>query len=371
MPRMSEKRDYYETLGVDRKATEDEIKKAYRKKALEFHPDRNPGNAEAEAQFKAAAEAYSVLSDAEHRARYDRFGHQAFGSGGQYAGPQFTNVEDIFEAFGGSIFGDLFGGRRRSGPQAGRDLRIELSLTLEEIDTGVEKRVELKRRESCAPCKGTGAKPGTSAAPCTGCGGRGQVYRNQGFFTMGLVCPRCRGAGTTIESPCASCNGQGRTEQKVEIKIDVPAGVEDGLQLRVTGEGDAGDPGAPRGSLYCVVREIEHKMFQRTGADVLCELPFTFSQLALGDEVEVPTLRGRAKMTIPAGTQSGRVFRMRSQGVPQLDGRGRGDQLVRVFVEVPTKLDARQKELLKEFSELERKNAGDKSFFDKIASYFS
>jgi len=369
---MSDKRDYYDVLGVDRKAGEEEIKKAYRQAALKFHPDRNPGDKQAEESFKEAAEAYSVLSDAEKRARYDRFGHQAFGSGGASAGPQFTNVEDIFEAFGGSIFGDLFGGgRRRAGPQAGRDLRIELALTLEEVDKGVEKRVEIKRRELCTPCKGTGAKAGSAPAPCAQCGGRGQIYRNQGFFTMGLVCPRCRGSGTTIENPCTSCNGQGRTEQKVEIKIDVPAGVEDGLQLRVNGEGDAGDPGAPRGSLYCVVREKEHKMFQRNGADVLCEVPFTFTQLALGDEVEIPTLRGRAKMTIPPGTASGKVFRMRNQGVPQLDGHGRGDQLVRVFVEVPTKLDARQKELLREFAELERKNSGDKSFFEKIASYFS
>jgi molecular chaperone DnaJ len=369
---MIEKRDYYEVLEVTKTANGEEIKKAYRQAALKFHPDRNPGDPQAEIQFKEAAEAYSVLSDAENRARYDRFGHQAFGAGGSNAGPQFTNVEDIFEAFGGSIFGDLFGGgRRRAGPQAGRDLRIELALTLEEIDQGVEKRVELRRRESCTPCKGTGAKPGTSSAPCAQCGGRGQIYRNQGFFTMGLACPKCRGAGTTIESPCTTCSGQGRTEQKVEIKIDVPAGVEDGMQLRVNGEGDAGDPGAPRGSLYCVVREKEHKMFQRNGADVLCELPFTFAQLALGDEVEVPTLRGRATMTLPPGTASGKVFRMRKQGVPQVEGHGRGDQLVRVFVEVPTKLDSRQKELLREFAEIERKNSGDKSFFEKIANYFS
>jgi molecular chaperone DnaJ len=369
---MSEKRDYYEVLGVDRKAGAEDIKKAYRKKALEHHPDRNPGDKQAEARFKEAAEAYSVLSDEEQRARYDRFGHQAFGPGGQYAGPQFTNVEDIFEAFGGTIFGDLFGGgRRRGGPQTGRDLKIELALTLEEVDRGVERRVELKRRERCGPCKGSGAKPGTAPQPCATCGGRGQVYRNQGFFTMGMVCPRCRGAGSTIESPCSSCRGSGRVDKRVEIKIDVPAGVEDGVQLRVTGEGDAGDPGAPCGDLYCVVREVEHKMFQRSGADVLCELPFTFAQLALGDKVEVPTLRGRVEMTIPPGTPSGKVFRLRNQGLPQLDAHGRGDQLVRVFVEVPTRLSERQKELLREFAELEAKSSGNQSFFEKIASYFS
>ncbi len=369
---MSTKRDYYEVLGVDRKASEDDVKRAYRKAALEHHPDRNPGNAEAEARFKEAAEAYSVLSDAEKRARYDRFGHQAFGPGGEPAGPQFTSVEDIFEAFGGTIFGDLFGGgRRRGGPSSGRDLKIELALTLEEIDTGVQKRVELKRRELCKPCTGSGAKPGTSAAPCGTCGGRGQVYRNQGFFTMGMACPRCRGAGTLIEHPCSACRGSGRSDERVEIKIDVPAGVEEGVQLRVAGEGDAGDPGAPRGSLYCVVRELEHKMFQRSGADVLCELPFTYAQLALGDKVEVPTLRGRVEMTIPPGTQSGKVFRLRNQGLPQLEGRGRGDQLVRVFVEVPTRLSERQKELLREFADLEAKDRGSPSFFERIASYFS
>lgn len=369
---MSDKRDYYDVLGVERRAGEEEIKKAYRKAALQHHPDRNPGDKLAEEKFKEAAEAYAVLSDPEKRARYDRFGHQAYGPGGAGGGPTFTNVEDIFEAFGGSIFGDLFGGgRRRAGPQAGRDLRIELALSLEEIDTGVEKRVEIRRRELCVTCKGSGAKAGTQPVPCGQCGGRGQIYRNQGFFTMGLVCPRCRGAGTTIENPCGTCSGAGRTDQKVEIKIDVPAGVEDGLQLRVNGEGDAGDPGAPRGSLYCVVREREHKIFQRSGADVLCELPFTYAQLVLGDEVEVPTLRGRAQMTLPPGTQNGKVFRLRGQGLPPLDGRGRGDQLVRVSVEVPTRLDARQKELLREYAAIERKNSGDKSFFEKIASYFA
>lgn len=368
---MSEKRDYYEVLGVERKAGAEEIKKAYRQAALQHHPDRNPGDQQAEARFKEAAEAYAVLSDAEQRARYDRFGHQAFGSGGQYAGPEFTNIEDIFQAFGGTIFGDLFAGRRRAGPQSGRDLRIELSLSLEEIESGVERRVELQRRESCAPCKGSGAKAGTSPAPCRTCGGRGQVYRNQGFFTMGLACPRCRGAGHVIEHPCPSCRGAGRVEERVEVKIAVPPGVEEGVQLRVPGEGDAGEPGAPRGDLYCLVREVEHRMFQRSGADVLCELPFTFAQLALGDKVEVPTLRGRVEMAIPPGAPSGKVFRLRNQGLPQLDGRGRGDQLVRVFVEVPTRLSERQKELLHEFAELEEKSAGNRSFFEKIASYFA
>jgi molecular chaperone DnaJ len=369
---MSEKRDYYEVLGVDRKASEDDIKKAYRKLAMQHHPDRNPGDAAAEAKFKEAAEAYGVLSETEQRARYDQFGHQAFGQGGQYAGPQFTNMEDIFEAFGGTIFGDLFGGgRRRSGPQSGRDLQIKLDITLAEIDTGTTRTISLKRREHCKTCKGTGAKPGTSPTACATCGGRGQIHRNQGFFTMAAPCPRCRGAGQVIESPCGTCKGGGKTEEKVEIAINIPAGIEEGVRLRVANEGDAGDAGAPRGDLYCIVRELEHKAFQRNGADLICELPFSYTQLALGDKVEIPTLRGRAEMTIPAGTPNGKVFRLKNQGLPQLDGRGRGDQLVRVFIEVPTKLTDRQKELLREFAEHENKRTGNKSFFEKIAGYFS
>jgi molecular chaperone DnaJ len=369
---MSEKRDYYETLGVDRQASEEEIKKAYRKLALKHHPDRNPGDKQSETNFKAAAEAYSVLGDPQRRAQYDQFGHQAFGQGGGYDGQRFTNMEDIFSAFGDVFgFGDMFGGRRRSGPQSGRDLKIVLDLTLEEIDSGVERTVALKRAEHCLACSGTGAKPGTSASACSTCGGRGQIHRNQGFFTMATTCPRCRGAGQVIESPCATCKGAGATREASEIKITIPPGIEEGVRLRVPGQGDAGDVGAPRGDLYCVVREIEHKVFQRNGADLICELPFSFTQLALGDKVEVPTLRGRADMALPAGTQSGKVFRLRDQGLPKLEGRGRGDQLVRVFIEVPTKITDRQKELLREFAEIEAKRSGNKTFFEKIANYFS
>lgn len=373
---MADKRDYYEVLGVDRKASEEEVKKAYRKLALKHHPDRNPGDADAEARFKEAAEAYSVLSDAQKRAQYDQFGHAAFGPGGGFDGGRFTNMEDIFAAFGdvfggGGMFGDLFGGRRRGGPQAGRDLKIVLDMTLEEIDQGVERTVVLKRLERCAPCHGSGAKPGTSATTCTTCGGRGQIHRNQGFFTMATACPRCRGNGQVIESPCAECKGAGKVQEKSEVRLTIPPGIEEGVRLRVPEQGDAGDAGAPRGDLYCVVREVEHKLFQRNGADLMCEIPFSFTQLALGDKVEIPTLRGRADMSIPAGTQSGKVFRLRNQGLPQLEGRGRGDQLVRVFVEVPTKLSDRQKELLREFADLEAKRSGNKSFFEKITGYFS
>ena len=379
---MSEKRDYYEVLGVQKGASQDEIKRAYRKKALEFHPDRNQGDSSAEEKFKEAAEAYDVLSDDQKRARYDQFGHQAFAQGGGFpgGGGRFTNIEDIFAAFGdvfggggGGIFGDIFGGGRRSrgGPRAGRDLKIVLDLTLEEIETGVERTISLKRQEHCGTCKGSGAKPGTSPITCQTCGGRGQVTRSQGFFAMAQACPTCRGAGKQIESPCQDCRGAGRQTQPSEVKIQVPAGLEDGMRIRMTGAGDVGEPGGPRGDLYCIIREKEHKVFQRSGPDIMTEVPFSFTQLALGDKVEIPTLSGRVEMTIPPGTQSGKVFRLRGQGLPVLEGRGRGDQLVRVFVETPHKLTDRQKELLREFDSIESEKTGSKSFFEKIVDYFN
>lgn len=369
---MSGKRDYYEVLGVPREAGAEEIKKAYRKAALQYHPDRNPGDKQAEERFKECADAYAVLSDEQKRKQYDQFGHQAFGQGGGYDGQRFTNMEDIFSAFGDVFgFGGAFERGRRAGPQPGRDLKIDLELTLEEIETGIERTIALKRAEPCKTCKGSGAKSGTAPVVCATCGGRGQVHRNQGFFTLATTCPRCRGEGSFIEHPCADCRGAGKLSQKSEIKLKIPPGVEDGLRLRVPQQGDAGDAGAPRGDLYVVVREHEHRLFQRNGADLLCELPFSFQQLALGDKVEIPTLRGRAEMSIPAGTQSGKVFRLRQQGLPELQGGGRGDQLVRVFIEVPEKLTERQKELLREFAAIEQKRSGHKSFFEKISSYLS
>jgi molecular chaperone DnaJ len=375
---MSDKRDYYEVLGVEKTAGADDVKKAYRKLAMKHHPDRNPGDKEAEAKFKEAAEAYDVLGDEQKRRNYDQFGHRAFDAGG-FQGQKFENMEDIFAAFGdvfgGGVFGDLFGGgggrRGRAGPQRGRDLKIVLDLTLEEIDQGVERTVVLKRQDSCSTCSGSGAKPGTSRTQCTTCNGRGQVHRSQGFFAMVTTCPRCQGAGQMIETPCSVCRGAGTETTKAEIPIRIPAGIEEGVRLRVSGEGDAGEPGGQRGDLYVVVREVEHKIFQRSGADVITEIPVSFAQMAMGDSVEIPTLRGRAEMSIPAGTQSGKVFRLRGQGLPVLEGRGRGDQLVRVFVEVPRKLNERQRELLKEFAELDRKSSGHKSFFEKIVSYFN
>ncbi len=377
---MSDKRDFYEVLGVSRNAEAAEIKKAYRKLALKFHPDQNPGNADAEERFKEAAEAYGVLSDSSKRQQYDQFGHAAFGQG---AGPQgFSNMEDIFSAFGdifggarggGGIFEGLFGGggRQRGGPAPGRDLQIALEVTLEEVDTGVKKTVSLKRREHCETCKGSGCKEGTGKKKCSTCDGRGQVSRNAGFFSMAQPCPTCRGAGQSIESPCPTCRGQGVKHEKTEIEIAIPSGVEEGMRLRIGGEGDVGDAGAPRGDLYCIIREHEHKAFQRSGPDVMTDIPFSFAQLALGDKVEIPTLRGRGEMSVPAGTKPGKIFRLRDQGLPRIEGHGRGDQLVRVFCEVPTKLTDRQKELLKEFAEIEEESSGKMSFFERVANYFS
>lgn len=374
---MSPKRDYYEVLGVSRDASQEEIKRAYRKLALKYHPDRNEGDPEAEKKFKEAAEAYDVLGDPAKRKRYDQFGHAGVGAPG-FEGTHFTNIEDIFSRFGdifGDAFGDFFGMGRRTarhrGPRAGRDLRIALDLSLEEIDQGVERVVTLKRFETCDACRGTGGEDGAQQVSCNTCGGSGQVRRTQAFFTVASPCPTCGGSGRVVERACRSCGGRGKVQRKSDVRIRVPAGVEDGMTLRVAGEGDAGDPGAPRGDLLCVVREKEHKLFQRSGPDVLCELPFSFTQLALGDRVEIPTLRGRVEMTIPPGTQSGKIFRLRGQGLPQLDSGRRGDQLVRVYVEVPTKLTERQKELLKEFARIESERGGHKSFFEKITSYFS
>jgi len=379
MSAMAAQRDYYEVLGLERAASSGEVAAAYRKLAVKFHPDKNPGDEGAIERFKEAAEAFEVLSDAEKRSRYDRYGHAGLNGGG-FQAHHFTDVEDIFSAFGdifgggggGGIFGDLFGGGgRRRGPRRGRDLKIVLDLTLEEIDEGVQRTISLKRQESCETCSGTGAKPGTSRTTCSTCHGHGQVQRSQGFFTMASTCPRCRGGGQVLESPCASCNGSGHRAKKSEITLQVPAGVEEGMRIRVAAEGDAGEPGAPRGDLYCVIREKEHKVFQRSGPDVITEVPVSFGQLALGDKVEIPTLRGRAEMTIPPGTESGKVFRLRGQGMPKLEGSGRGDQLVRVFVEVPRKLSERQRELLEEFENIESEKTGSKSFFDKILSYFN
>jgi len=376
----SGKRDYYEVLGVPKNADPDTIKRAYRKIALKYHPDKNPGNREAEENFKEAAEAYEVLSDTEKRSAYDRFGHAGVGGGG----PQFSSVEDIFGAFGeifgagrggGSIFEDLFGGARRGGGGGrgrGSHLKVDLSLTLEEVFKGVKKTIEITRNENCPDCRGSGAAPGTTASKCPDCGGRGEIVRSQGFFAMRTTCPRCRGAGEVIDKPCGKCGGSGRVPEKKNVTVTIPPGVEDGMQLRLSGEGEAGPRGGPRGDLYCEVHVRQHKLFQRRGDDILLEVPIGYAQAALGAEIEVPTLQGKSTLQVPRGTQPMTMLRMRGQGLPRLDGYGVGDQLVRVAVEVPAKVDEETEKLLRRLAEKEKQQVGtrQKGFWDKVREIF-
>lgn len=365
------KRDYYEVLGVSKGASDQEIKQAYRKLARQYHPDVNPGNKEAEEKFKEISEAYDVLSDADKKARYDQFGHagtdpnQAGGFGGGGFGD--FGFGDIFDAFfGGS------GGGRRNGPQRGADLRYDMSVTFEEAAFGVEKEVQIPRSETCPDCQGSGAAPGTHPGTCSQCGGSGQVRVTQrtpfGQIQTARTCPACHGEGKTITSPCRTCNGQGKVRKVKNIKINVPAGSEDGLNLRLNGDGEAGHRGGPPGDLYIVLHVKPHKFFERDGNDVYCEIPITFVQAALGAEVEVPTLDGNVKMKVPEGTQTATIFRLKGHGIPYRRGSGRGDQHVRVIVSTPTKLTDKQKQLLQEFGEVtsETQQMGKKSLFDKF-----
>ncbi len=372
---MASKRDYYEVLGVENSASAEEIKKAYRKLAMNFHPDRNPDDEEAERRFKEAAEAYEVLSHDEKRRAYDQYGHA--GLKGQQGG--FSSFEDIFSAFGDifggdSIFGELFGNRRRrsGGAAKGTSLRCEIELTYQDAANGVDKTIEIGRREPCDTCDGSGAKPGTQPVTCRTCGGRGEVQQTQGFFAIRTTCPHCRGAGKSIESPCVECRGSGRLPRKREITIHVPAGVEDGTQMRISGEGEPGMQGGPPGDLYCLIHLRPHPFFVRRGDDLVCEVPISFGQAALGSELEVPTLDGRGDLKIPHGTQPGDVLRMKGMGFPHLNGYGRGDQLVRIHIEVPKRLSSEQEELLRKFAKTEEKRVSSrrKSLFDKVKEYF-
>ncbi|MBE7491244.1 MAG: molecular chaperone DnaJ [Planctomycetes bacterium] len=371
------KRDYYEVLGVAKNSSPDEIKKAYHKLALKYHPDRNPGDKEAEEKFKEAAEAYGVLQDPEKRRAYDQFGHEGPGFQG---GPGFANVEDIFSAFsdifGGSIFGDMFGGGRggtRTAGRRGASLRCSITLEFTDVAQTVEKVISLRRNESCDTCGGTGAKPGTTPATCKQCGGQGVVMTSAGFFSMRSTCPRCQGRGEVITDACPKCHGSGRVAKEREITIKVPAGIEDGMTLRVAGEGEAGENGAPPGDLLCDVHIKPHPLFKRAGADVYLVVPVGFAQAALGASIEVPTLKGKAELKIARGTQSGQVLRMRGEGFPKLDGYGRGDQLVEIAIEVPAKLTRDQERLLREFAETEEQNISPerKSFLDKVRKMFT
>lgn len=376
---MATPRDYYEILGVERSATDDELKKAYRKLALKHHPDRNQDDPDAGRRFKEAAEAYEVLGDPEKRRIYDQLGHDGLRGRGFQAGG--IDPRDIFEQFfgggGGGGLGDFFegilgGGARRAGPRQGSHLRVHVRVPLKEAFTGTERTLSVNRHEHCDECKGNGAKPGTKPETCPTCRGRGQVQRSQGFFTMQGTCPGCRGAGQVIKDPCKRCRGSGLLARSVNLSIRIPKGIQSGSQLRVSGEGEPGAMGGPRGDLFCLVEVEDHELFQRDGDDLHYEMPIGFGQAALGATIEVPTLDGPATLKIPSGTPSGKQFRVDGKGMPSVYGRATGDLIVRVAVEVPKKLSARQKELLAEFAQLEDEQASSqrRSFLDKVKELF-
>ena len=361
------KRDHYEVLEVERSANEQEIKKAYRKLARKYHPDANPGDEAAEEKFKEVTDAYEVLSDSEKRARYDRFGHDGVNadfSGGFGDAGGFGDIFDMF--FGGG------GNARRSGPQRGSDLRYVMNLTFEEAVFGTEKEIQIPRDETCPDCQGSGAAPGTHPSTCSQCHGSGQVKSVQrtpfGQIQTARPCPACNGEGRIISSPCATCNGKGKVRKVKTLKINVPKGSEDGLNLRLGGDGEAGAKGGPSGDLYIALQVQPHKFFEREGNDIYCEIPITFTQAALGAEIDVPTLDGVVKMKVPEGTQTGTIFRMKGHGVPHRRGSGRGDQHVRTILTTPTKLNEKQKKLLLEFADVtpEHQQMGKKSMFEKF-----
>jgi len=357
---MPEPDDYYAVLGVSHDASAEEIKKAYRRAAIQYHPDRNPGDADAEARFKQCAEAYEVLSDPDKRARYDRFGKAGLKGAGVHDWAH-TDVHDIFsmfeEVFG---FGDLFGGfggrRRRAGPEPGQSLRCFIDVTLEEVLHGTDKTVRLTRRELCEACGGTGSASGKRQT-CPVCRGRGQVQQGGGFFRVVRPCPQCGGTGSTVTDPCPTCSGSRFVNRKRTIDVTVPPGVEDGQRIRYAGQGDAGPPGAPRGDLFAVVRVQEHPLLERHGRDLLCQVPVSLTQAALGDDIEVPTLGGSERLDIGRGTQSGDLYRLEGRGLPDVRTGRRGDVLVQVIVEVPKKLSRRQEDLLREFADEGKRGA--------------
>jgi molecular chaperone DnaJ len=384
---MATKRDYYEILMVERTSSGEEIKKSYRKLAVKFHPDKNPDDSSAEEKFKELGEAYDVLSDADKRAAYDRYGHAAFANGGapRGGGGGFHDPFDIFrEVFGGAgggggagIFEQFFGGgnggrQDRESRQRGSDLRYDLQITLEEAALGTEKEVEISKLESCLGCNGSGAEAGSKVITCSTCNGRGQVITSRGFFQVSQTCPKCRGSGQMIERPCSKCRGEGRTEQTARIKFKIPPGIEDGSRLRITGNGEAGIRGGQRGDLHVVIHVKEHEVFEREDVHLFCDVPINFTIAALGGDVSVPTLEGPAVVKVPSGTQSGTIFKLRGKGMPQLNRATRGDLMARLIVTVPQKLDAEQRRKLQEFADLMGEEAppASKGFFERAKEFF-
>ena len=368
------KRDYYEVLGINRSASDQEIKSAYRRLAVRYHPDKNPNDSAAEEKFKEAAEAYGVLSDAEQRRRYDRFGHAGVsGSAGTtWGAPGFGGIEDILgDLFG---FGDVFGGSRtgsrRTTAQRGADLRYDLEITLEEAAQGMTAQLRIPRLESCETCNGSGAAAGTQPETCATCSGSGQVRYQQGFFSVARTCQTCRGAGRTIRTPCTECRGAGRVEREKQMEVKIPAGVETGSRLRVQSEGESGSQGGPPGDLYVVIHVAEHEQFERQGANLYASVPISFAQAALGAEIQVQTLDEQEKLKIPLGTQTGTVFRLKGKGMPVLGGRGKGDLFVAVTVITPTSLTREQRKLLEQLAEVESKDLQDRGLVDKVRDIF-
>lgn len=381
------KEDYYELLGVEKSATAEEMKKAYRKKAVQFHPDKNPGNKEAEEMFKKVSHAYEVLSDAEKRAAYDRYGPAAFegGAGGGAprgpggAGGGFHDPFDIFrEVFGqqggggGGIFDEMFGGGRGGDGRDGADLRYDLEISLEEAARGIEKEISFRKNVACERCDGSGAEPGSKRVTCPTCRGAGQVRRSGGIITFTQTCPSCGGAGSKVDKACTSCRGEGRAPKTTKLNVRIPPGVDTGSRLRSSGNGEAGVAGGNPGDLYIVISVKEHELFERQGEDLFCEIPIKFTLASLGGSIEVPTLFGKASLKLPAGTQSGTTFRLRGKGMPSLRGAAQGDQLVRVHVEVPQSLSADQRRILEEFAKIsgDANEPTSRSFFEKARKFF-
>ena len=382
------KEDYYELLGVAKGVSEEELKKAYRKKAVQYHPDKNPGDKAAEEMFKKVSEAYDVLKDPDKRAAYDRYGHAAFqGPGGMPGGRNggmgggFHDPFDIFrEVFGqqggggGGIFEEMFGGGggSRDGGRDGADLRYDLEITLEEAARGAEKEISFRKNVTCERCDGSGAEPGSKRVTCPTCRGAGQIRRSGGIITFTQTCPTCGGAGTRIEKPCSQCHGEGRLPKTVKLTVRIPAGVDTGSRLRSSGNGEAGVAGGQAGDLYIVLSVRDHELFERQGDDLFCEIPIKFTLATLGGTIEVPTLFGKASLKIPAGTQSGTTFRLRDKGMPTLRGGRQGDQLVRVHVEVPNSLTGEQRKLLEEFARVsgDANEPTSRKFFEKAKKFF-